>query len=135
MSAWRTANGERVIVQRQPGQAGRDYSPYMMQMRNYVFFNEPVFHRDCCGDLRFDTELKLWEDWDYMLSAFAIGPFGRVHASTCEVHRRTEDRAGHMSCREGGSAAACDRIFGRHLDSRPWIELGRQVFKRVQQVA
>lgn len=130
----RIVNGERVISQRQPGQAGREYSPYLMEMRNYVYFNEPVFRRDCCGALRFDTELNLWEDWDYLLAAFAIGPFGRVHASTCEVRHRTDDRAGHMSYRKGGSAAACDRIFARHPATRPWIDFGRQVFKRVQQV-
>ena len=126
-------DGIRSPYDRHLTQPGRRYSSLLMQMRNYIKFNEAVFRRDYCGHLRFDENLSLWEDWDYMLSIFSIGTLERVNASTCEVRRRPDDMA-HMSMEAKGIKAACDYIFSKHPTSKPWLKLGRLVYMKIQKI-
>lgn len=125
------SSGRRVVLKRERTQEGRSWMPLFMQLCNNIFIHEMLYRRDCCGHLRFDTELAVFEDWDFLMGFPASLAVGRAPQVTCEVRKRAGPNTDHVSHNGRNVLATCNAIYARHPAARPWIEVGRRVYQRV----
>jgi hypothetical protein len=121
----------RQVVRRQPAPLEREFSPGLLQLRNYIPNNELVFRREAVGSVRFAESMQIWEDWDFLLGVAKCGTFGRLRTVTGEYRRRISGR-GHVSGTPADLRRHFDFIYARHSSGNAVIEAARRIYRRVQ---
>ena len=75
-----------------------DFDPARLQLENFLPIHAVLFRREVVEQspaCRFDTDLQLFEDWDFWLQLAIRGPFRRVPGVSAIYALSTDEGSGH----------------------------------------
>lgn len=86
----RCANGTRIVTEENVSHLPPAYSKTLLAVKNYIPMSTVVVRRECILDhnTRFNTELKILEDWEFLLKLSNWYEFTYFSEKTVEIRER-----------------------------------------------